>query len=838
MQNNSLVEEGQLVHLKVYDQSYQKSKMLVICLAQDSEKYRDFYQDVTKKSTKKEIILNMIDHYYLDTDQIFYVFEMECFDSTLDLLVQKFVLPKQVISKTKDKITNLFNNNLHIFYKMKKQCKQVFYVCMNSQNQLNIKINLIDPNWMISSYFEERSHLNSSGSKQQNFTEYKGDLNYKISESVLISGQNYQAQDILQMISQFSNFLSIQIQKKDFLLTIQNNYTNILNFHPLEIFQIIENHPQYETFQILTQDESSFELKVNKRGKIITLKGIQYCDLSSAEKMLSQYQFVISSEELQNNSTILGVELAMIENYFYVLIEKSLVEYLDKHENNLSLIKSYQYIVLYAFLNFSYQILIQNDFQITKVNPFNLLLNKNQNKSPFLQKHIYKLRDKYKDQQQVLKIIKKYGQPKEGQNAFQSKLMKLSELNIQPLNNMNIEDDLKQSQFYQNKNQDQLVQQSENTSTQNIYFNQSQNNQEDNLILKKYLDQEKIIDFKIDEVSSCPNQYLSKYTEIINQCISQNSCLEQRMIEVQSNKLVQLFFQKISENKKEENSNNQINKYKLLLLECQNKLFNIDNSQYQQQIQLLDQFFTSQNNQSMQEYWKKLLQVLNKLVQNQISLEFYILQPGQLTLKQIVNQGIFNENQIQLMSHHNFQILAIKILNGRDHYFIKILTVGQQIFYLIGQQVYILVKQEYQSIIEIIKLEIELENHLSYFGQEYIYSFNNSNVLNFQLNLLGCKQLIQLNLELYSIDGSDKFNLKSISKQIDQTKINKIQIHCTSFEICNFRNTPNLTSFYKLKRLVSITLVEDYLEDTRTDFEKYSRADNFYENLLDQNRSF
>ncbi|KAL4506293.1 hypothetical protein ABPG73_017027 [Tetrahymena malaccensis] len=728
--NNGLITENQLVYLKVFDQALQKSKMLIICLAKEFLKYKNFYLEVTEKSTKKEITLNMIDDYYLDLDQIFYVFEMECFDSTLDYLKQKFNLPNQIISNTKYQIQDFFKNNLHIFYQEKQQCNQVYYICMNDQNNFNIKINLIDPNWKIQLYLEDNSDLITSSSNPQQYIEQNQNMNQEIKlENLVILEQNYQAQDILQMISQFSDYLKTQIEKKDLLLAIQNNHTDMLNFHPLEIFKVLEEHPQYETFQIQNYDKSSFELKVTKRSQIVTLNGIKHNTLSSAEKMLSQYQFVIQNIGLQQNSTILSAELVMIENYFYILTEKSFIEYVSKHKN--SMINSNEYIVLYAFLHFSHQILIQNDFQITRVNPKNLLFNKNQNQSQHIDSHIYKLRKTYEIYQQKKPLqFKQEMIYKDMKNKFQSKLVKLSEFNTQ-LQDFMVQNNLfKQQNQLSNIIQDEFLQQPENISGQSNVVEQQQNNYDDNLIIKKYLIKEKIMSFQIDEISTYPDQYLSKYIEIVNQSISKHYCSKgYMMITVQNNKLVELFFQKISENNKEEAT----------------QIFN-------QLLVGFDILQTISNNES----------------------RFDLIQ---------ISSTDFRKIKIQITEKYQIQ------------YLIELLYLNKQI--------------------QIVSLRMPV----NLFSQ-YCHFQNGT------FNKVSNKKLVDLNNTSYQqqIQQLEQFLLSNDNQKMQECQM-KVDL-------------PNLNSFYKLKRLVSITLKEDFLEDTRENFEKYSETDNFYENLLNQNRSF
>ncbi|KAL4496588.1 hypothetical protein ABPG72_015949 [Tetrahymena utriculariae] len=128
------------------------------CQLNNHKKYSTFYNKVAKRSIRNDVILNMLDHYYLDPDQIYYVFEMEQFNSTLSEIEKHNDQNKQFIFNAKKQITEYFNNSLRIFYKntnqyyqSTKECYENFYICMTHDKQLKVKFNLIDHNWIIPS---------------------------------------------------------------------------------------------------------------------------------------------------------------------------------------------------------------------------------------------------------------------------------------------------------------------------------------------------------------------------------------------------------------------------------------------------------------------------------------------------------------------------------------------------------------------------------------------------------------------------------------------------------------------------------------------------------------
>ncbi|KAL4465276.1 hypothetical protein ABPG74_001990 [Tetrahymena malaccensis] len=198
-----------------------------------------------------------------------------------------------------------------------------------------------------------------------------------------------------------------------------------------------------------------------------------------------------------------------------------------------------------------------------------------------------------------------------------------------------------------------------------------------------------------------------------------------------------------------------------------------------------------------QSYEKSILQNLiklffEKIAENQIESVKIIYEKIRMGFANYIQVSIINLSGSDLQYKMDFLISKTNLRNTKVS--IKSSEMQSQVFS------YILSLQENNKIFQISSLRLPIEQY--------------------QFNLTACKQIIQLNFELYSINGQDQFDLNNIINQIDSTQINKVQISCITFDYYNMKQIPKLTPFYKLKRLVSVNIKNTILEDGRKVDEK------------------
>ncbi|EAR96649.2 hypothetical protein TTHERM_00491170 (macronuclear) [Tetrahymena thermophila SB210] len=882
--NYQYITQNKFAYVRVYDQAQKINKMLIICPSQNYQKYKSFYQEINQRSFRSDLILSMLDSYHLDQDQFFYVFEMEQFNSTLNEIEQQYENNIGFIVNVKKQITEYFKNNLHIFYQTEKY-EQDFYICVAHDNQLKVKFNLIDPHWIIQSDIQKNNPSDQIQGKIEKENISHRQLSEMEYEEKLPEEKYYKMSDIPHLINEFCNSFNTYIEKKDLLLRIQNNYANILKFHPKEIFEMIQSHPLYEEFQINYLDELEFELIAKKEAKQSYQKDISLVlqIKQKSQNKNSQFQMKnqsVTQQLLMQTNQILKIIIMFQQkiNPQHILFKDSNLISIRAQQNNLE--TQYEQKTINTILQkdlYSNEYYVEQNLKkldISQIQEFNKTQEKIHTK--FDKSNRNNSLSQIKSQKEAEFILKKYLKEKDVINFV--------------IDSVSLNDN---QSYYAN------------------IVNQSIRN---NSILQNYMDE----------------KFLKQYEKCAYY------------------KLVNLFFQKISENSKEEVakiysqlilgfhifnslkigifkrvfiSNIDFRKVKVLIMHSSKldviakihrihediqitslripvDLFNkaqhakINPSQnkisyqiFEKEFQLLKLFFSSYDSQYLLNFQQQLLSFLFEEVANFEELELYTIKKGLVNLSKIQNPEILTQDQCQLISENSFQTLVIKFESEVwSIYFIQILIIEEELFYLSKNNPYYLAKQpENRSFQEVMKLEFSRSTYSNLFGQDYAYIFQDNKLYDLQtcflqklqhlqkltlfqnkkgesayFNLLGCKQIIQLNLELLNYKADKYYNLDNIIKQIDQTKINQIIIyHILSYEneyfkFYNYLKPP----LYKLKRLVDTSIKidwirrdkcslrysdfiddsnddsnDDFNDDSNDDFNDDSNNDYFYQNL-------
>ncbi|KAL4465272.1 hypothetical protein ABPG74_001986 [Tetrahymena malaccensis] len=535
--NSDVISHQQLGHVKVYDSVEKKYKMLIICLSVDFEKYNQFYQEVTKKCIRTDIYMKIIDQYYLDENKMFYVFEMEYFSSTLTEFKDQFQLEAKTVKKIKKSLQKFYEKNVHIFYEYHLLDIQQYYVNLNDKKQLQVKFNLIDPNWKIEQYLKNQLQL---GYIKQNFNEKNIILQQKRLEKEMECEKQeerqeiiYSNDEILQMFQEF--YFKKCIQKSNLLKVIQEKFENILKVHPIEMIEIISNHPLYDDFKVVYSNEHIFELKAKKRGQTIMLQAHCIQNLQKAEEILSVYTKILADNKI--SSTILGVELLVFEKQNYILVEKKYNNHIQKSYKNFSKLRQSEFKV-FNFINFSYQLLAFSDIQITKINPLNLLLLEGE----YL---IYNIEQKYQEAEQYLQMKNVYEQQLEIAKTNFKKIERKLIVEKFTLSNQDFSDNKQNKLEEENLQNDQYVKQLKSQKAFKILHEEIPQQ------VQEILDDPKYMNYTIDEVSL--NNFCTEYIEIINEKLNEAEKFRSRLEEQSYEKslfqdLIKQFFEKIAEN--------------------------------------------------------------------------------------------------------------------------------------------------------------------------------------------------------------------------------------------------------------------------------------------------
>ncbi|EAR82209.1 hypothetical protein TTHERM_01263970 (macronuclear) [Tetrahymena thermophila SB210] len=827
-------------HAKVFDHQEQIHKLLIICLYKGYESQTEFYLRVMKTAVRSDILLNLVNHYYLDDNQLFYVFEMECFDETLNAFQQKHFVDGQIINSLKDQITQYFFKTQEIIqdYKQDLQFYQ-FYIKYTQQKQLQIKVNLIDPS-LSDQQLKQKQNQQSIGEQEcegrlENQDEILVNKQQNLDQSqnkTQIDIEDEEKQNFLEAINYISNSINMQIQKNDLVSSVQHFYSNILNFHPLEIFKTVQEYPMYQSFEEISFGEQTFQMKVQKRGQTILLEGSKYSSFDQAQQIAKQYESLIKNNQFF--TTFINIELIVInclQNY--VLVEKKYIQQLEKQNNNLYCFeKEYKFnqdkkilITLNNLINFSYLLLIKNQIQITKINPKNIIWNKQQDLVVANVKNQHNDNSNFEQNDFGLQIDSFSFQESSEFYVFiiESKIQNcLKKLNKEysSLNNLRKATGNAVKQFILSISQCELeMALDQYNKIQNILNNlTSLNDFRSRSIQYSKTDMNRIqITFNLNKSSVKGENNLQKI---------QNLHINNPSLQIYL-KFHAMSFENFICTKKvilENPSIHQIEEMKEIFSEYHSKL-----------LEDLKEIISKYKGILLEEFFDKLIQFIQTQFELEFSLQILDQQFLDLEISQIINKNDLTEYQIQQIQNQNYTVLQFDFSPNGYIDQLKILFLDEGVFFLLGECPYLLLKYtSSKQISNMIKTIFYLNKYKTIFGLDYLHKYyayqtekqevwilNELNSLNlkqltlnfyetdYAFNISGFNSIIQLNLEFFYFDYY-KDKLPQMVEQIQLTNLNTIKL--TLIESFYRQIQPKerqLCALYKLKNLVNVIFQQD-----------------------------
>ncbi|KAL4506316.1 hypothetical protein ABPG73_017050 [Tetrahymena malaccensis] len=329
---DKFIINNRITRIKVYDNLLKKQKMLIMFenLNEDELKYQQKlkrYINIFNKFPSNNIILNLYDSYQIE---FFYIFEIESYDLTSKDLEIKYQIPQNDLNNLIRKKLSNFQSILGLKKRQKKQKELLWYINFINESQISIKFNLFDFQNQLLQLNSQSDNIDDNLSpSEENFTQ---------GSQLLIQQQNNFNQDekekenieqvrknMLQKISDCFKLEFQAIKKQDFLEQIQQKYSNMLKFHSLEIFKVIQQHPQYDNFEIYSSSQQDFSLKLKKRHTKISLVGIKFTSIQEAQQMEDQYKRLLQLSG-QFKSNLISTEILVYLQYNYLLLEYERME--------------------------------------------------------------------------------------------------------------------------------------------------------------------------------------------------------------------------------------------------------------------------------------------------------------------------------------------------------------------------------------------------------------------------------------------------------------------------------------------------------------------------------
>ncbi|EAR86149.2 hypothetical protein TTHERM_00873650 (macronuclear) [Tetrahymena thermophila SB210] len=319
----------------------------------------NYYTKLSKQFLRKDLIYQIYDSYYLDNKQNFYIFELEypeeSFFSQLNNYQDQPVF-KSAIEKLKEFFSEQFLdlgdyfpifciNNLKInLFDLCKYQKYFFNKITNISKKQRYKVkeqfdlqalNQI-PICLHFTQFQEfqpkqKQQITNQGQimlveydnnqQEQENENLQDDISQDSVEDELqlqlqLDEEFNQEQYILNQINSFKNAIFLKIKKENLLEKIKEFYSDILQYHSEQLFLLIQQHPKYDYFQVLSYDIDYVELKIlqNKTWKTLLIKKFNCFQKAQDEENLINLQANI----IQN---AINTEIIVLEKHFYLLTE-------------------------------------------------------------------------------------------------------------------------------------------------------------------------------------------------------------------------------------------------------------------------------------------------------------------------------------------------------------------------------------------------------------------------------------------------------------------------------------------------------------------------------------
>ncbi|KAL4469162.1 hypothetical protein ABPG72_011510 [Tetrahymena utriculariae] len=123
-------------------------------------------------------------------------------------------------------------------------------------------------------------------------------------------------QDLVNQLLDFNQNILIKIKKENFITKIKEFYSDILNYHQEEIFFLIQQHPKYDNFEVLSYNSEQFKLKCKKDNdfRILLIKKFScFQKIQEEEKLINQQSRIINN--------LIVTETILQEKHSYLLVE-------------------------------------------------------------------------------------------------------------------------------------------------------------------------------------------------------------------------------------------------------------------------------------------------------------------------------------------------------------------------------------------------------------------------------------------------------------------------------------------------------------------------------------
>ncbi|EAR90364.2 hypothetical protein TTHERM_00613640 (macronuclear) [Tetrahymena thermophila SB210] len=192
-------------------------------------------------------------------------------------------------------------------------------------------------------------------------------------DSILSSFWNFD-QELLQQLIDFQQSIFITIKKDSLVTKIKEIYPDILNYHQEDIFFLLQQHPKYDDFELLSYNSEQFKLKCRKDDN--DFKTLLVKKFSCFQKIQEEEKLINQLANITNN--LIFTEILLLEKYSYLLVEQKYFQPNNQiylYPNFEDLIKQLKYqnqlkfLIFKLFIQVSYELFSRYKIKITNVSP-------------------------------------------------------------------------------------------------------------------------------------------------------------------------------------------------------------------------------------------------------------------------------------------------------------------------------------------------------------------------------------------------------------------------------------------------------------------------------------
>ncbi|KAL4469610.1 hypothetical protein ABPG74_004863 [Tetrahymena malaccensis] len=293
-------------------------------------------------------------------------------------------------SNQKQNLITELNSQETNFEKDKNKEQQTSKTGEENQKDTKVEIEELNENnsqSKLEDQVPEQDKEDSNSEEQQEPEEGKEDADDEEEESIdskkedensMISSYWNADEDLVNQLLDFNERIFIKIKKENLIDMIKEFYSDILNYHQEEIFIVIQQHPKYDDFEVLSYDSDQFKLKCNKENdqRILLVKKFScFQKIQEEEKLINQQSniinnLIVTEIVLQEKHSYLLVEYKYFQPskqiYFYPTIEDLLQNLANDRQSKLFIIE--------LLIQISYELFNKYNIKITNICPSKIFI--------------------------------------------------------------------------------------------------------------------------------------------------------------------------------------------------------------------------------------------------------------------------------------------------------------------------------------------------------------------------------------------------------------------------------------------------------------------------------